>query len=188
MSSKILVFAGSARAASFNVKLAKACARLIDDEAAEANFIDLNDYQLPIYHGDLESESGIPENVYKLRELFSEHEGMLIASPEYNNSVSPLLKNVIDWVSRDGGKDVAFKGKVAAVVSTSPGRLGGLRGLSHIRAILSGVGVHVIPQQYALPNSKEAFDKEGNLVPGPHVDQLKTLVKALVETTNKLHS
>ena len=95
------------------------------------------------------------------------HEGLLIASPEYNSSITPLLKNTIDWVSLagDGEKALAgYEGNVAAVMSTSPGRLGGLRGLVHLRSILSNIGVLVIPDQAAVGVAHAAFDEDGDLV------------------------
>ena len=105
---------------------------------------------MPLFNQDLEEAEGPPENAGTLKAILLAHEGLLIASPEYNSSITPLLKNTIDWVSRAGEGDkalAAYEGKVAAVMSASPGRLGGLRGLVHLRSILSNIGVLVIPDQ-----------------------------------------
>ena len=159
---KILAFAGSARRDSFNKKLVKVAARGAEQAGAEVTVIDLADYPLPIYDGDLE-EQGFPENVGKLRELFKAHDGLLLACPEYNSSITPLLKNTIDWVSRPEGDDpglVAFQGKTAALLAASPGGLGGLRGLVSVRSILGNIGVVVLPKQHALSKAHEAFSGE----------------------------
>ena len=186
LSARILVFAGSARRESLNKKLAKAMVKLIENEAAEATYVDLNDYPMPLYHGDLEEEDGLPESAAKLKELFKEHDGFLVASPEYNGSFSPLLKNTVDWISRKGGSAEAFHGKVAGIVSTSPGALGGLRGLIYVRAMLAGLGLHVIPQQIAVPNGHEAFDEDFNILDVSYSERLSNMAKVLVETTTKL--
>jgi len=188
LSAKILCFAGSARKASLNKKLAKVCAELIENQAAEATFIDLRDYPMPLYDGDLESESGIPENATKIRKLLAEHDGFVIACPEYNSSITPLLKNTIDWISRDGGIAEAFRGKVGALVSASPSWRGGLRGLVTVRSIFGNIGVYVIPAQFMLTHADKAFDDEGKLTDSGQVELLEKLVKQLVETARKLNS
>ncbi len=163
---KILAFAGSARRDSVNKKLINVAAEGARAAGAEVTVIDLADYPMPIYDGDLEAGEGLPENAVKLRELFGAHDGLLIASPEYNSSISPLLKNVIDWVSRPTKDDAMLKyfaGKVAGLVAASPGALGGLRGLVHVRAILGNIQVTVIPQQVAVGGAGDAFDEAGNL-------------------------
>jgi len=165
VAAKILAFAGSARRDSFNKKLVRVAARGAEQAGAEVTVIDLADYPLPVYDGDLE-EQGIPENVGKLRELFKAHDGLLLACPEYNSSITPLLKNTIDWVSRPEGEDgmlAAYQGKVAALLAASPGGLGGLRGLVTVRSILSNIGVVVLPKQHALSKAHEAF--EGDEIP-----------------------
>ena len=119
---------------------------------------------MPLFNQDLEEAEGPLESAGKLKEIMLAHDGLLIASPEYNSSITPLLKNTIDWVSRAGeGKRalVAYEGRVAAVMSASPGRLGGLRGLVHLRSILSNIGVLVIPDQVAVSGAHTAFDEDG---------------------------
>lgn len=158
---KILAFAGSARRDSFNKKLIRIAAEGARAGGAEVTLLDLADYPMPIYDGDLEASEGLPANAVKLRQLFGAHDGLLIASPEYNSSVSALLKNTIDWVSRPAKDEPGLKyitGKCAGLLAASPGALGGLRGLVHVRAILGNIGVTVIPQQYALNGAAGAFN------------------------------
>jgi NAD(P)H-dependent FMN reductase len=166
MANRILAFAGSARTDSFNKKLIRLAAQAARAAGADVTLIDLRDYPMPIYDGDCEKEKGIPENGIKLKTLFIEHDGLLISSPEYNSSISPLLKNSIDWVSRPAPGEpplVAFTGKVAALMSASPGALGGLRGLVTVRSILGNIGVIVLPDQVAVIKAGEAFNPDGTL-------------------------
>lgn len=164
---KILAFAGSSRTHSLNKKLVRYAAEMAKSDGVEITTIDLRDYPLPLFDGDLEEREGLPENAKKLKAMFREHDGLLIASPEYNSSVTAVLKNALDWVSRAESEDepplVAFRGKVAALMSASPGALGGLRGLVHLRAILGNLGVIVLPEQVAVPKAHEAFDEQGSL-------------------------
>ena len=124
---KILAFAGSTRTGSYNKKLLHLAVEASRNAGAEVTVIDLKNYPMPLFDGDLEKESGIPENGLKLKQLMMEHDGFLIASPEYNSSFSGVLKNSIDWVSRPekGVRDlIAFDGKVVCLMSASPGGLG----------------------------------------------------------------
>jgi chromate reductase len=164
---KILAFAGSTRTGSFNKKLIRFAADAARAAGGEVTLIDLRDFPLPLFDGDLEDREGMPENARKLKTLFREHDGLLISSPEYNSSITGVLKNTIDWVSRTETDDepalVAYRGKTAALMSASPGALGGLRGLVHLRAILGNIGVIVLPDQVAVPKAHEAFDDKGAL-------------------------
>ncbi|MCW8129113.1 MAG: NAD(P)H-dependent oxidoreductase [Planctomycetota bacterium] len=164
---KILAFAGSAREGSYNKLLIRAAAEGARKAGAEANVIDLRDFPMPLYDGDDEAKGGLPDNAKKLKQLFLAHQGLLIAAPEYNSSVTPLLKNTIDWVSRPGEKGEAplacYTGKVAGLLAASPGALGGLRGLVHVRAILQNIQVMVVPDQFAVPKANEAFGPDGAL-------------------------
>lgn len=156
MTANILVFAGSIRAGSVNRVLAKAAAKGAADAGAEVTWLELGDYPLPLYNGDLEAAEGIPDAAMALKDIFDAHDALLIGSPEYNSSVTPLLKNTIDWVSRpvEGRRRLhAFQGKVAGLVAGSGGNLGGLRGLVHVRAILGNIGVLVVPEQRAVPGA-----------------------------------
>ncbi len=163
---RILAFAGSTRKDSFNKRLVKIAAAGARSAGAEVTVLDLRDVPLPLYDGDLEAGEGLPPNAKKLKEIFLSHDGLLISSPEYNSSITAVLKNVIDWVSRPvpGEAPLAcFNGKVAAIMSASPGALGGLRGLVHLRAILGNINVLVIPDQIAVAKAHESFNDDGSL-------------------------
>lgn len=163
---KILAFAGSTRKGSFNKQLVKVAAAGATAAGAQVTYIDLRDFSLPLYDEDLEAESGLPENARKLKELMLGHQGLLIASPEYNSSMSGVLKNTIDWISRPEPNEpplVCFVDKVAAIMSASPGGFGGLRGLVHLRSILGNIKVLVLPDQIAVSKAHEAFNPDGKL-------------------------
>lgn len=163
---KIIAFAGSTRIESYNKKLLKAAIFGAREAGAEVTVIDLRDYPLPLYDGDLEDKSGIPENGKKLKEIFNSHHALLLALPEYNSSMSGVFKNTIDWISRQDRGELplqAFIGKVAGLMSASPGGLGGLRGLVHVRAMLENINVIVMPEQVCIPKASEAFDEFGIL-------------------------
>ncbi|MDF1721164.1 MAG: NAD(P)H-dependent oxidoreductase [Minwuia sp.] len=164
MTARILAFAGSIRRDSINRRLARAAARGAEAAGADVTWLEMADYPLPLYDGDLEADSGFPDNVIALKDLFDAQDGLLIGCPEYNSSITPLLKNTIDWVSRpiEGRPPLhAFQGKVAGLVAGSGGGLGGLRGLVHVRSILGNIGVLVVPQQRALACNADTFDAEG---------------------------
>ena len=189
MTPRILAFAGSARADSLNKRLVLAASRDAREAGAEVTLVDLNDFPMPVYHGDLEARDGIPVSARSLRTLFRDHHGFLIASPENNASIPALLKNSIDWISRpDGGQNglVPFQGKVAALLSASPGALGGLRGLMHLRAVLQALGVLIISEQFALPRAHEAFDAEGRLADPKQRTSLLGVTARLVEVTRRM--
>ncbi len=163
---KILALAGSLRAESYNKKLVQIAAAGARRAGAEVTYIDLRDYPLPVFDEDLESKEGLPANARKLKDLFIGHDGFLIAAPEYNSSITGVLKNTIDWVSRpvkDEAPLAGFAGKVAAIMSASPGELGGLRGLVHVRAILGNLQTLVLPDQVSVPRAAEAFNEDGTL-------------------------
>ena len=186
---KILAFAGSLRKESTNKKTVKIAAEGAIKAGGEIKYIDLKDFPLPIYDGDIEEESGLPENAVKLQELLLAHDGFLIASPEYNSSISAALKNVIDWTSRPAGDlkmGVCYRGKITSLMSASPGGLGGLRGLFDIRKILSTMGVIVLPDQTAVSNSFQAFDSEGNFVDEKMQIRVEKLGVNLVQMLIKL--
>jgi NAD(P)H-dependent FMN reductase len=147
--------------------------------------LDLRDLALPLYDGDLEDAHGLPDGAKKLKALLRESDGFLIASPEYNSSVTGVLKNAIDWASRAETDDepslVAFRGKAAALMAASPGALGGLRGLVHLRAILGNIGVIVLPDQVTVSSAHEAFTEAGELKDPRKSDQIDALAKGLVE-------
>jgi len=189
MTSKLLFLAGSARKESINKKLVKAASSITEGMTAHPTFIDLADFDMPIYNSDLEDKSGLPENAKKLKQLFINHDGFCIACPEYNGTFTPLLKNALDWISRpngdQGGLD-GYQGKTCALLSASPGALGGLRGLVDIRKMLSGIGVHVIPNQLAVGGAYDKFDADGNLIDDGERKKLTAVMEAFVTTSNAL--
>lgn len=159
---KILIIPGSSRAGSHNARLAAAIGKELALQGAMVTRVSLADYPMPIYNGDDEDRDGVPANAMKLARLMAEHHGVVVVSPEYNASLSPLLKNTLDWMSRiskDGGKPLkAYSNRIFALASASPGGLGGIRGLNHLRAILLNVGAQMISEQVALGNAGSAFD------------------------------
>ena len=187
---RILAFAGSLRAGSFNKRLIKIAAQAAREEGAEVTLIDLFEFPLPILNQDEEDAHGLPENAKKLKALFISHHGLLIASPEYNSSLPGALKNVIDWVSRAESPGeaplAAYTGKTCALMSASPGALGGLRALVHLRAILGNIGVLVLPGQVCIPLADKAFEENGALKDGQKQNAVHALARALVEVTRKL--
>ena len=187
---KILAFAGSTRTASWNKKLAHVAAEAARSAGGDVTEIDLRDFPMPLYDGDIQAESGLPETAKKLKQLFIDHDALLIASPEYNASFSAVLKNSIDWISRSESKEEpalkAFDGKVAAILSTSPGALGGLRGLTQLRGMLGSINVLVLPAQLAVPSAPEAFDADGKLKDGKKMASVESIAAKLVATTAKL--
>jgi chromate reductase len=190
---RILVFAGSARRDSLNKKLARVAADGAIAAGGEVTLIDLDDYPMPVYHGDLEAEQGMPENARKLRSLFLAHDALLIASPENNSSVSSLLKNIIDWLSRDIGDGkgdnsgyAPFRGKLAAMTGASPGAFGTVRAMPHLRQILSALGVTVLGTQVPVPRADKVFDEKGAITDERVARAVKGLAAALVDASSKL--
>ena len=165
---KILVFSGSIRKQSHNQKLAKFAAETINQKDAEATLISLADFDMPLYNGDDEAEHGIPEAAHRLEKLMQEHDGVFIASPEYNSSVTPLLKNTLDWLSRikhdDGPPGAVFKVKAFGLGTTSPSPRGGIRGVMDLRKILAlGLQATVVPDQIVVPLAMKSFDENGQI-------------------------
>lgn len=163
---QIIAFSGSARRASFNQRLVHIAAQAAQRAGANVTILNLADYPLPIFDEDLEADQGAPENATRLKALFMAADGFLIASPEYNSSITPLLKNTIDWLSRKAAGEAplaAFRGKACALMSASPGQLGGLRALSVVRSLLGNIGVLLLPDQMAISKANEAFAEDGTL-------------------------
>ena len=188
---KILAFAGSTRTDSFNKKLVKVASAGAKEAGADVTIIDLRDYPMPLYDEDLEKKEGLPSNTRKLKELMLSHHGFLISSPEYNSSISGVLKNTIDWTSRQGDDESpmsCFKDKVAGIMSASPGGLGGLRGLVHVRAILENMGVLVIPSQVAISKAHEAFNSDGTMKDQKQEQQVKKIGANLTQMLLKLNN
>ncbi len=187
---KILAFAGSLRKGSVNKKLVNIAAEGAREAGAIVTVIDLADFPMPIYNGDVEDASGQPPEAVKLKKLMLEHDAFLIASPEYNSSISAALKNVIDWVSRPQPNEeylIAFKDKVVGLLSASPSFMGGLRGLVTLRSIFGNIGSFVLADQVCISNAFEAFDENDRLKDKKKEDQAKKLGTALAKTAAKLH-
>ena len=186
----ILAFAGSTRTASYNKLLVHCAGEAARTAGAEVTVVDLRDLNLPLFDEDWEKANGLPEGAKKLKSLLQASDGLLIASPEYNSSISAVLKNAIDWATRTETDDepslIAFRGKAAALISASPGALGGIRGLVHLRSILGNIGVLVLPDQISIPNAYEAFDAAGKLKDDRKAKQLTAIAQSLVQVAGKM--
>ncbi|MDT3685081.1 MAG: NAD(P)H-dependent oxidoreductase [Pseudorhodoplanes sp.] len=188
---RILVFAGSIRTGSFNARLAANAAKQLALLEAEVTHISLADYPMPLYDADLEARSGQPENAIKLKQLFMAHGGIFIASPEYNASITPLLKNTLDWISRvrEGRESplAAYKDRVFALGGASNGNYGAMRSLLALRQVLEiGCGALVIPDQIAVPRAADAYDENDNLKDEQTMNRLKGVLQRLIDVTRQL--
>jgi len=189
---KILAFAGSLRQQSFNKRVLKAAIIGAKKAGAEVTAIDLIDFPMPIYNADDQEKNGFSRQTLKLQELLSRHNGLLIATPSYNGSLPAALKNVIDWASRPNElyqKEDIFPGKVAAIMSASPGSLGGVRALGHLRDVLTSVKVQVLPTEVAVPFVNDYFDgDETEMLNSQIIHALESLGASVVEMLRKIHN
>jgi chromate reductase, NAD(P)H dehydrogenase (quinone) len=188
---KILVFAGSIRTGSHNARLAALATKLLAAEEAEPTRISLQDFPLPLYDADLEARSGPPQHAVNLKRMMMQHGGVFIATAEYNASVTPLLKNAIDWISRvrEGTEAplAAFRNRVFALAAASPGTLGGYRGLMAVRQALElGCGATVLPEQVAVRDAANAFDADDGLRDPRTAEALHALLRRLVDAARYL--
>ncbi len=188
---RLLFLAGSARQASYNKRLARLGADIAQANGLPSTFADLGDYAMPLYDGDLEAAQGPPENAQRLKNLMLVHGGVFIACPEYNSSITPLLKNSLDWVSRVRAEDEpplqVFKTRVFAIGAASPGGYGGIRGLLTVRQILQiGLGALVLPGQVAVARAGEAFGEDGHLKDKALQETFKRLIEDLAVAATKL--
>jgi chromate reductase len=188
---KILVIAGSIRSGSYNARLAALATKELVLAGADVTRISLLDYPMPLYDGDLEAKAGPPENAIKLKQLMSTHQGVFIASPEYNASVTPLLKNTIDWISRvrERGEPpvAAYKNRVFALGGASDGTYGAMRSLMALRQVLElGCGALVIPDQIAVSRASDAFDEMDNFKDERAANLLKRVVQRLTDMAREL--
>lgn len=176
---RILAFSGSLRAGSYNQKLVKIAADAAREAGAEVTLISLSDFPMPLFDEDLEERDGKPEAAKRLKQLFTEHDSLLIASPEYNSMITAALKNAIDWVSRPDSEDEpplsAIAGKTAAILSASPGGYGGARSLGFLRPFLENIKVTVLQEEFSLPKAHEAFDEEGSLLSAEIAGKVKAI-------------
>ena len=188
---KILVFAGSIRAGSHNARLAALASKELLLAGADVTRISLVDYPLPIYNADDETESGAPVNARNLKHLMMEHHGVFIASPEYNASVTPLLKNTIDWISRvrERGEPplAVFKNRAFALGGASDSPYGTLRSLMALRQVLElGCGALVLPEQITVFRASEAFDEMDNLKEERASASLKRVAQRLADAAREM--
>lgn len=189
---KLIIVPGSARRDSVNRKLASVAAEIAIEAGAEVELIDPADFPIPLFDQEIEEAGGLPPAAKELKARITAADAILFVSPEYNSSVTPLLKNIIDWVSRQGSDREpalsAYRGKVAGLLSASPGALGGLRGLVHLRAILSNLGVLVVPKQLALGGAYGKFNAEGKLTDGDAIKGVAAVVGEVLAVARKLTS
>lgn len=186
VSPRLLAFSGSARRDSLNKKFLAFAVQAAREAGAEVTLIDLTAYPLPLYNGDLEDSEGLPAVAAQLIGLITQHDGLLIASPEYNSMFTPLLKNTIDWCTR--GDDNPFPGKVVAILSASPGAFGGIRSQQLVQQLLVKLGCHVVPLPTTLSHADKAFDDQGQLVDARAQKSARALAVALVELAKKLRT
>ena len=188
---KILAFAGSLRKHALSKRVVKTAINGAKRAGAEVTYIDLRDYPMPIYNLDDHEKNGFDEHALKLQGLFTQHDGFLIATPEYNGSLPAALKNTIDWVSRPSDlypRSAVFAGKFAAVMASSPGSLGGVRSLSHLRGVLTSINVNVLPQEIAVPFAEEKFAGDGEeMIDETMKVRVEELGSLLVEMLKKTH-
>src|ERR1700734_568541 len=182
---KILIIPGSLRTGSHNARLAALAAKELVLAEGEVTRISLEDYPLPLFDADL-AASGMPAAAPRLKAMLMAHRGVFITSPEYSASVTPLLKNAIDWVSRvrEGSEPTyaAFKNRVFAIGSATASSSGGVRSMMALRQILElGCGALVIPEQVSVPRAEQAFDDMDNLRDEALATALKTAMRRLVE-------
>lgn len=161
---KILAFAGSTRRASHNKRVVQIAAAGARDAGAEVTFLDLKDLPMPIYDADAQEAEGFHPNAAEFQRILLAHDGLIVSTPEYNGSLPGVLKNAFDWASRANGDikmGATFRGKVAAIMAASPGGFGGIQCLSHLRDVLSVMGVIVLPEQFAVPTVHTAINETG---------------------------
>jgi len=186
---RILAFAGSAKKKSIHNRLIRYGASKAESLGAEVTVVDLVEFPMPLFNEDLIASDGVPETVRGFRKLMLAHDGFLIGCPEYNSSITPLLKNVIDWASVPDGDDAglcAYQGKVAGLFAASGGAVGGLRGLDHVREILSNIGTHVIPVQAAIGNFNSVFDDDAGISNERTSQIFDSMIELLVRTSERL--
>ncbi len=186
---KILAFSGSSRKDSVNKKMVKIAAQGVEKAGTEVTYIDLADYPMPIYNGDLEESEGLPKPAREFKKILTEHNGILISTPEYNSNFPALLKNAIDWASRSESADEtrlsAYQNKFAAIMCATPGGSGGMKGLMMLRLQLEHIGVIVLPNQQSLSQAHQAFDEQGNLVDSKKQRAVKKVGSDLANILNR---
>ncbi|CAA9892296.1 NADPH-dependent FMN reductase [Candidatus Methylobacter favarea] len=186
---KILAFSGSARKDSYNQQLVRIAVSGAEKSGVDVTLINLADFPMPIFNQDLELAEGMPQKAGQFKQLLIDHDGFLIASPEYNSAFSPLLKNAIDWASRRQNNEpplLAFRGKIAVIMAASPSILGGLRGLVFLRMLLGNIGVTVLSAQQTISHADSAFNADGSLIDEQKQEIIINLGSGLADTLRKL--
>ena len=158
---RLLVFAASLREGSLNEQLASLAAKVAEEKGATVERASMEKFECPSYDTDVELEVGIPQGAQALRDKLGAADGFIISSPEYNASVSGVLKNAIDWASRF--RPQPFNGKQAFVIAASPSMSGGKSGLWALRQPLEHLGARVYPDMFALAQAHKAFDASGRI-------------------------
>ena len=174
---KVLLFAGSLRKDSLNKKFVNVIATVVG-KRAQASVLDLQPLNLPVYDGDVEAK-GLPEGVLKLAQAIAEAEAIIISTPEYNGSISSVLKTAIDWTSRV--KPMPFSKKQVLLVGASPGALGAIRGLAHARLPFENLGNYLYPEVFGLSRAHEAFDERGQLKDAAQMEKIEKLVTSFLD-------
>lgn len=180
MSVKVLLMAGSNRTGSFNMQLVQAANKVLADNGALTTVVSLADYPLPIIDQDLHAANGDPANAVKLAKQMAAHDALFVASPEYNSSIPPLLKNAIDWLSVLKADVKPYAGLTVALGAASNGNLGGIRGLYHLRSVLMNVGAQIITEQIAVSGAASAFGNDGLPTNERTLSMLQTTCKSLM--------
>ena len=184
---RILVFAGSNRTGAYSGRTADVAQKTLAVQGAEVTRISLADYPLPIFDQDLEEEKGVPDNVLRLARQIASHNGVLIATPEYNGSIPPLLKNAIDWTSRvrrdDGRPFRPLSGKPVGLCSSSQGQFAGIRAINHLRAVLVRCQMEVVSPECSVPNGEQAFAGDGSFTDERLQQSMERLCRTLMETS-----
>ncbi|MGE5158001.1 MAG: NADPH-dependent FMN reductase [Gemmatimonas sp.] len=187
---KILVIPGSLRTGSHNAKLSAQAAYEFAQAGVDVTRLSLADFALPIYDGDLQAKSGVPKNAINLKRMMAAHHGIVLVTPEYNSSIPPLLKNMIDWVSRVQDphemRGQVFRMRPFAIAAASEGGLGGTRALAALRLILSALQATVIPSQLALSFADQAYDDMDRLKNPADIEALRALVRQLIDVSQRM--
>ena len=179
----VVVLSGSLREDSWNKKLAKEAASYAVKKGTNVTYFDLAQFPLPFFNADLETKKGMPENAKIIRRSIAKSDAVIIASPNYNGSMSGVLKNMLDWMSRtEDGQDSRsiFKGKKVAIMSASGGKSGGAGGLPHLQHVIEKLGGTVAKTQLSVSKAHTKFDNNGHLFDSPDKDGLIREVKEVL--------
>ena len=183
---QLLVTSGSSRSGSLNRRLAQVVAQSARAAGAEVTELELGALALPLYNGDVEA-TAMPDGARELRRLFASHDGFIVAAPEYNAFVTPLLVNSLDWASRPAAEAslpsglAAMNGKAAGMVSASPGAGGGMRGLLFLRSFLAtALGMMVVPETASIGQAHQAFDDSGALKDAKQQQAVERVVRSVL--------